>query len=216
MKSVEGVIQEEVEHREDLLASPLRSHVAYSVDRRECHPIQDPLVACHFSIYLPWRPFLNRIPAKLTDPVEWAERSNCTISVTWKEQNLESCFFELRINPVWPINCICILHSATAAFPGRRVGRNIHGLSHISIIHEMSHASIIGACKTWVVFEFLLLLLLLSEIRSEETPRSVVIMRHMCSVLFRLAIYKGSVHFIDTFRRDVALTVDIVNIDMLG
>lgn len=41
-------------------------------------------------------------------------------------------------------------------------------------------------------------------------------MRHMCSVLFRLAIYKGSVHFIDTFRRDVALTVDIVNIDMLG
>lgn len=39
MKSVEGVVQEQVEHCKHLLASPLRCHVSHSMDRRECHSV---------------------------------------------------------------------------------------------------------------------------------------------------------------------------------
>jgi hypothetical protein len=150
---VEGdVVDELSDKRGDILAFPLRSHVANTVNGSECESAVVLEITWEVAISSPGCPVLRYLPVLLPDPFSSAQGCNSAISVTWVMHNAVAiCVAQHNIvDPDGGLaeGAVSWIHGVVAVSECRNVIRNIELLSDVLPLKVSSHKVL--QCTWWL------------------------------------------------------------------
>jgi len=130
-------VSEVGDHLCDLLASPLRSHVANTLDREEVESLITLVVASNLAVGEPWSPLGGDWPVELLNPLLSAIGRDGSISITRVEHELDSVL-EDAVDPHGCLILHVVVQGGGALLPDWSAVWNVEGSSHLWKVHVVS------------------------------------------------------------------------------